>query len=100
MKPERNAMLGEWWCRAMHTELSTPKNGRYQCLQCRRVYVVPWLIIEEAGFCRTSAGYQVEQQNGWWCRARQRLLDAVFPNGLTLRSHLARTLGETLSRAA
>jgi hypothetical protein len=33
---------GEWWCRTMHDEISWPRKGKYHCLQCRRVYLVPW----------------------------------------------------------
>jgi hypothetical protein len=42
MMSERLEQLAVAWCRLMHSEISRPVHGRYQCLTCKRYYPVPW----------------------------------------------------------
>jgi len=32
----------DWWCLTMHGPVTLPRNNVYQCLKCKRHYVVPW----------------------------------------------------------
>lgn len=36
------SVIGEAWCRAMHDDISWPRNGHYHCHSCGRIYRVPW----------------------------------------------------------
>ena len=37
-----------WWCSLMHDSLTWPRNGRYHCRTCGRVYSIPWARPEAA----------------------------------------------------
>jgi hypothetical protein len=39
--------LGRNWCRWMHSEITWPVNGQYECRKCRRRFPVPWEIPAE-----------------------------------------------------
>lgn len=34
--------LGRGWCRLMHSDITWPVNGWYECRKCRRRFPVPW----------------------------------------------------------
>ena len=43
MQIQRVHATPEWWCRTMHSKVSRPRDNFYQCLECGRVYLVPWI---------------------------------------------------------
>jgi len=42
------ARLGRGWCRWMHSDITWPVNGSYECRKCRRRFPVPWETPELA----------------------------------------------------
>jgi len=34
------------WCHTMHSDITWPRRGLYQCKSCGRVYAVPWAAQE------------------------------------------------------
>jgi hypothetical protein len=34
--------IADFWCKSMHTEMTWPAHGQYQCLTCGRLYRVCW----------------------------------------------------------
>jgi len=38
--------LGELWCMTMHSSITWPRGGTYQCRTCGRLFAVPWIEQE------------------------------------------------------
>jgi hypothetical protein len=62
MRPSRLSFTeraAEHWCRLMHDKTTWPRNGTYRCLQCQRVFVVPWNGRERRpGFEHPVSGFE------------------------------------------
>jgi len=54
-------ILGDLWCRVMHSSIQWPTHGHYVCATCGRLYPVPWANIDTApqGSIASSASLPV-----------------------------------------
>ena len=47
-------MMGELWCKLMHSSITWPVHGYYACAKCGRLYPVPWANVDGVALADTA----------------------------------------------